>query len=138
MLSYLRIAFRESDQHAHPSHAAALLGARAKRPSGHRSAEKCNERAPSKLEHQFVQCQRPRSGGNPRSAPQKAYAATSIAYRGMAGLVLGPDRDGSAGAWRPISQFLGMSGTGTTQTSRSRPDTSVHWGEAVEVTPRSK
>jgi len=24
------------------------------------------------------------------------------------------------------------------QTSRSRPDMSVHWGEAVKVTPRSK
>jgi hypothetical protein len=31
-----------------------------------------------------------------------------------------------------------MSGAGTTQTSRSLPDMSVHWGEAVKVTPRSK
>jgi hypothetical protein len=30
------------------------------------------------------------------------------------------------------------SGVGTTQTSRSRLDMSVHWGEAVKVTPRSK
>ena len=30
------------------------------------------------------------------------------------------------------------SAAGTTQTSRSRPDMSVHWGEAVKVTPRSK
>jgi hypothetical protein len=26
-------------------------------------------------------------------------------------------------------------GFGTTQTSRARPDMSVHWGEAVKVTP---
>ena len=28
--------------------------------------------------------------------------------------------------------------SGTTQTSRSRPDMSVHWGEAVKVTPPAK
>jgi hypothetical protein len=28
--------------------------------------------------------------------------------------------------------------SGTTQTSRSRLDMSVHWGETVKVTPRSK
>jgi hypothetical protein len=30
------------------------------------------------------------------------------------------------------------SALGTAQTSRSRPDMSVHWGEAVKVTQRSK
>jgi hypothetical protein len=33
---------------------------------------------------------------------------------------------------------VGESAFGTTQTSRSRPDMSVHWGEAVKVTPHSK
>jgi len=31
-----------------------------------------------------------------------------------------------------------LSVNGTTQTSRSRPDMSVHWGEAVKGTPRPK
>jgi len=38
----------------------------------------------------------------------------------------------------PAFQTAGMAALGTTRTSRSRPDMSVHWGEAVKMTPRLK
>ncbi len=42
-------------------------------------------------------------------------------------------------SWAVATKLIkGATVPGTTQTSRSRPDMSVHWGEAVKVTPHSK